>query len=341
MVDMQITVTAVVVSYNRADLLQECLDGIASQTRPVDRVIIVDNASTDGAAEVARNHPLVAAADSGTAKVVVLPRNVGGAGGFCAGIALAVEDGFVDAQSSSRHYVWLMDDDTVPKPTALISLLDAVDECVTENRIFPAVLGSKAVWTDGREHLMNKPRMRGIIRKGNRFLSAPVIGDGLCPYQARSMSFVSCLINVGAIRNLGRLPRASYFLWNDDFEYTTALLRKGVGYYVPASEVVHKTKVFGSSDADPGERFYNEVRNKIWLFRFSKSNFTFVELVEFILKTVRRWTLTWLRSRNRALILDCFRRGWCDGVYGTLEKNVDVFKDVDDVARAVASVETD
>lgn len=98
---------------------------------------------------------------------------------------------------------------------------------------------------------------------------------------------------------LNKLPRSAYFLWNDDFEFTTALLKHGLGYYVPASEVVHKTKVFGSSDADPGQRFYNEVRNKLWLFRLSRSNFTAAELAEFLLKTVRRWALTYLRSGNR------------------------------------------
>lgn len=44
---MRFNVTAVVVSYNREQLLGECLDGLAVQTRPADRVIVVDNASTD------------------------------------------------------------------------------------------------------------------------------------------------------------------------------------------------------------------------------------------------------------------------------------------------------
>ena len=62
------------------------------------------------------------------------------------------------------------------------------------------------------------------------------------------------------------LPVADYFLWNDDFEYSTRLIRGNVGLYCPDSVVVHKTKVFGSTDADPGERFFYEVRNKVWMF---------------------------------------------------------------------------
>lgn len=118
-------------------------------------------------------------------------------------------------------------------------------------------------------------------------------------YQVRSLSFVSCMLNMGAIRGRRRLPISAFFLWNDDFEYTTALLRNGVGYYVPASEVVHKTKKFGSSDADPGQRFYNEVRNKIWMLRFCRSDFSFGGLLSFLAKTARRWLLTVMRAGDR------------------------------------------
>lgn len=333
---MQFTVTAVVVSYNREALLKECLDGIAAQTRPVDRVVIIDNASTDHALTVARTHPLIADAVPGTATVIELPRNVGGAGGFCAGVAKALAMDADDSQS--YHYVWLMDDDTVPTPTALDELLETVDDCVDANHALPAVLGSKALWVDGREHLMNKPRERTWIVKGERHL--PVIGTPDEPaYQVRSLSFVSCLINAGAVLALRRLPRSAYFLWNDDYEFTTALLRRGIGYYVPASQVVHKTKVFGSSDADPGKRFYNEVRNKIWLLRFSHGNFSGAELAEFLLKTARRWTLTWMRAKDRALIGDCFRRGWHDGWHAEPASNADVFRDVPDILTAIDAVE--
>ncbi len=356
---MQYTVTAVVVSYNREALLRECLDGLAAQTRPVDNVVVVDNASTDGSRDVIRRHELIAAhMDNGTAHVVELKENTGGAGGFCAGIAIALAD-FDAAQaaeteakttgaSQSRHYLWLMDDDTVPTPTALEALLAAVGRCMYENRAMPAALGSKALWIDGREHLMNKPRVRTHIIKGDKYLDMSSFAVDAAPsvavnsnetraYQARSLSFVSCLINAGAIVNLGRLPRAAYFLWNDDFEFTTALLRRGIGYYVPASEVVHKTKVFGSSDADPGARFYEEVRNKIWLWRFSRQNFTPVEQFEFLLKTVRRWSLTWHRAQDSKLIADCLKRGWRDGWHTDPQPNVDIFAGIGEVASAIRS----
>ncbi|MEE1295522.1 MAG: glycosyltransferase [Bifidobacterium sp.] len=312
---MQYFVTAVVVSYNRADLLAECLAAMDAQERRPDRLVIVDNASTDRAPRVARDFAARTAIDT---DVVALRVNTGGAGGFAAGMALALDS---DVPHGDIPYIWLMDDDTVPSPGALAELLRAADACAAQNHCLPAALGSKAVWTDGREHLMNKPRPRPRLAKGERGLAA--FPDA---YQVRSLSFVSCLVNADAARALGRLPRAAYFLWNDDYEYTTALLRDHIGYYVPASVVTHKTKVFGSSDADPGPRFYNEVRNKVWMWRFSRRNLTLGEKLTYWPRAVRRWVLTWFRSDDPATIDDCFLRGWRDGWHERPQDTIDLLR---------------
>ncbi|MCH3975802.1 MULTISPECIES: glycosyltransferase [Bifidobacterium] len=324
---MSLTVTAIVVSYNRAGLLQECLDALAAQTRQPDRVIVIDNASTDGAADVAEQHPL-------QPEVTVLDHNVGGAGGFCAGIARALADAAADHSQQTNHYVWLMDDDTIPTSTALEQLLAAAGEARERNGVWPAVLGSKALWTDGREHLMNKPRPRTW-----RALGAAKLQQSAEAFQVRSLSFVSCLINARMIESARALPRAAYFLWNDDYEYTTKLLRRATGYYVPASEVIHKTKVFGSSDADPGKRFFFEVRNKLWILRFSRSNFTAAEYAELLLKTLRRWVLTYWRSPDRAVILDCLKRGLREGLGQRPADNAELLDGNPEIVAAIGAVE--
>ncbi|KFI59366.1 glycosyltransferase [Bifidobacterium gallicum] len=321
---MHCEVTAIVVSYNREELLRECLTGIQRQTRKADHVIVIDNASTDHALRVARTHPL-------HPHVVELNKNYGGAGGFCAGIALAMQHYY---RPDTVQYLWVMDDDTIPKRTALAQLLDAVDASVAENGVLPTVLGSKAVWTDGREHLMNKPRLRTFVRKGQRFLQG---SQGA--FQVRSLSFVSCLINAGAVQGLHRLPLAAYFLWNDDFEFTSALLKRGIGYYVPNSVVEHRTKVFGSSDADPGARFVNEVRNKIWMMRLRRSDFYAEEYAELLLKTMRRWALTIARGADREALLTYFQEGWNQGWHTNPESNEAIFASEPLAERAIKTVE--
>lgn len=48
-------VSVVIPAHNDAPLLEQCLAALAAQTRPADEVIVVDNASTDATAAVARN----------------------------------------------------------------------------------------------------------------------------------------------------------------------------------------------------------------------------------------------------------------------------------------------
>ena len=106
-------VTAVLVAWNRRELLREALEALAAQTRPVDRLVVVDNASDDGSDAVAAE---LLAAWGDRARLIRLTENTGGAGGFAVGIAAAVADPATD-------WVWVMDDDTVPGPDALSGAL--------------------------------------------------------------------------------------------------------------------------------------------------------------------------------------------------------------------------
>lgn len=282
-------VAAVVVSYNREELLAESIAAILAQTRAVDALVIVDNASTDDSLAVAR-------AAAPHADVLALSRNTGGAGGFAVGIAQAVTMHDVD-------WVWIMDDDTVPTPSALAELLSVAVQSVDGE---PAVLASRVLWTDGRDHPMNTPRTKPFAGAALRRSSASAGG-----VPVRSASFVSSMVSAKAIGELG-YPIADYFLWNDDFEYSTRLIRNGIGIYCPQSIVVHKTRVLGSTDADPGARFYWEVRNKVWLFRLSPA-LSGAEKLLYLGASLRRWTRTFAKSRDRRVLRDGLKRGLRDG----------------------------
>ena len=303
-------VAAVVVTYNRRDLLLESLAAVLAQTRAPDTVIVVDNASEDGtAAAVREKFPAVRLAE--------LRRNSGGAGGFAGGMALALADG--------ADLIWLMDDDTVPEPGALGALLDARDRMAAQPRGAarprgarpgaaqpaagrpPALVASQVLWTDGREHPMNTPRRKPFAAKAERLAAAAV---GCVPI--RSASFVSILVDAAECRRRG-LPRADYFLWNDDFEFTTRLLRGNTGLLCPASVVVHKTKTFGSTDVDPGDRFFYEVRNKVWMFKDS-APLAPLERAAYGGSTLRRWARTFAHSHDRRTLRQSLFRGLSAGV---------------------------
>lgn len=283
-------VVAVVVTWNRSELLARSLTAILDQTRAPDRVLVVDNASTDETAT------LLADQFADRVDVVTLAENIGGAGGFAAGIVRALE--------SDPDAVWLMDDDTVPEPTALQALLDACRQYAGRP---PAIVASRVVWTDGRDHPMNTPRAKPGAGRVERLAAEAV---GATPI--RSASFVSILCSAEVLRARG-LPEVDYFLWNDDFEFTTRLLRGQRGLLCPASVVNHHTRTFGNTDADPGDRFFFEVRNKIWMF----TRGTGLNPAERILyggSTLRRWVRTVARSTDRLRLLRAARRGMFAGL---------------------------
>ncbi|QIM15852.1 glycosyltransferase [Leucobacter insecticola] len=289
-------VTAVLVAYNRRDLLQESLAALARQTRPVDRLVVVDNASTDGSGEAAES---LLDEWGERARLIRLTENTGGAGGFAVGIAAAIAEDGID-------WVWVMDDDTVPGPEALAGALATHSRYRRTGPDDLAVMGSRVVWTDGEDHPMNTPKakIRASAKERRRAAQAGAM-------EIRSISFVSAFLRAPRVRELG-LPVADYFLWNDDFEYSARLLRGARGLYAPDSVVTHKTAKRGSSDQDPGARFFFEVRNKLWVFRTSRALYPWEKLL-YSAATARRWFRTFRASEDRAQLWDCLRRGWGDG----------------------------
>jgi GT2 family glycosyltransferase len=297
-------IVAVVVTWNRRDLLRESLDAVLGQSLPPVQTVVVDNASTDGTADLL-------ATDYADLEVLGLERNTGGAGGFAAGMERAL--------TFEPDLVWLLDDDTVPTPTAAEGLASAWADYERVTGARPSLVASRVVWTDGRDHPMNTPRPR----PGASAVDVAA-ADAVGCVPVRSASFVSIVCDAEVIAERG-LPLADYFLWNDDFEYSTRLIRGRTGLYCPHSVVVHKTRAFGSTDTDPGERFFYEVRNKVWLFGRS-TGLSPTEKVLYGGSTVRRWARTFARSNDRGTLARAALRGLEAGLVAGPRSNGDVLR---------------
>lgn len=307
---MRPKVSAVVVAYNREELLAKCLRALNNSTVRLHELVVVDNASTDNSAQVAT---------SLGARVIPLAENTGGAGGFTAGIACALEAG--------PDFVWLMDDDTIVSNTALAELL----KVQKDYRGQPAFLCSKAEWFDGHIHPMNTHRPRPLISQRQRDHAKEV---GATP--VRSASFVSVLIDCRAIAKEG-LPIADYFIWNDDLEYLSRIGKNRVGLYVPASRVLHATKKLADVNADPRDRFFYEVRNKIWFLRFSRG----LHLLDRLLygaSCLRRWAKMFAASTARRQMLRVGLQGLVAS-WQPPRPNSQIFPPNTPVGRAIAKAE--
>lgn len=257
---------AIVVTYNRKELLKECINELKKQTEKVD-IIVIDNMSTDGTAEMLK--PFI---DTKTIIYHSTRKNIGGAGGFYEGIKLAYKLGY--------KYFWLMDDDCIPKNNSL-KQLKLADKKLDGNYGF---ICSKVLWTNGDICLMNIPKLS---------LSTKVSDFNTSMVPIRMGTFVSFFTKRSVVERVG-LPIKEFFIWGDDIEYSQRISKTYPCYLVNDSIVIHKTKNNEGSNIalDDFERInryklayrnemvlYREVGMKGYLYQFLRLNLHVIRVI--------------------------------------------------------------
>ena len=239
------SIAAVVVTYNRKQLLLECIDALLNQGVQLD-IFIVDNASTDGTekavtAYLEKNRNLFYF-NTGS--------NKGGAWGFNYGIRQAAEKDYT--------YIWIMDDDCIPCSGALKELLNAAEGLDDQF----GFLASHVLWKDMKTCVMNVPR-RTVFSKVRSFDQNLI--------NIKMSSFVSLFIKGRTIKQYG-LPIKEFFIWTDDWEFTRRILMHENCYLVNNSKVIHKSNSnigadISSDSKERLERYYYLYRNDVYLYR--------------------------------------------------------------------------
>ena len=208
-------VAAVVVTFNRRVLLEQCLRALACQSRMADIVVVVDNASTDGTPEwlsgwLADHMPC--------AVPHFLSENTGGAGGFHEGLALAIEHG--------ADWVWMMDDDAKPSSSALESLLEVASDPGN-------VYGSLAVKGEDTSWLttLTDEDNRGV----NKVVDVPRCA------RVQSLPFLGFMIHRSLVHKIG-LPDAGFFIAADDIEYCIRAQTAGASIIIAGQSRIEHPK---------------------------------------------------------------------------------------------------
>lgn len=216
-------VAALVVTYNRRALLAECLRAILAQDVPVEAVVVVDNASTDGTGELFEPG---AEFDLPVVGYHRMSENLGGAGGFKEGLRVA--------RDSGCDWVWLMDDDCIARADTLSELVRA--SAIPDGRV--SFLASSVFGPEGEP--MNVPTVD--LRPAENGYPDWYFNLDRGLVEIKSATFVSLLISVQAIREVG-LPIGSFFIWGDDTEYTSRLTKYyGPAFFVGSSKMLHKRR---------------------------------------------------------------------------------------------------
>jgi rhamnopyranosyl-N-acetylglucosaminyl-diphospho-decaprenol beta-1,3/1,4-galactofuranosyltransferase len=275
--DVKRRVVAVVVTWNRRVLLDRIVRAVNAQTVLPDELIVVDNASTDGSADMVRAMecpvPL---------RVVALPTNTGGAGGFHAGLAAACEDG--------AELVWLMDDDGLPPADCLARLLEY------DGRL--DFWGPAVVAEQDPTRLCFPIRLPGRPTVVHDLADVErAAADGLV--KGIVIPFNGVLVTRELVERIG-LPRREFFIWGDDVEYLWRAKRAGarVGTVVdchfrhPATDDLGTPMAFGRStyNHSPSDlKHYCLVRNNLTNLREYVGR---LGVLAFVLKTVWFYSFT-------------------------------------------------
>jgi len=274
------TVCAIVVTYNRKELLLECLKALRKQTRPIDAIYLIDNASSDGTPKILFDNGYISELPPNNLKepwekefkiknlangaiinlhYVRMSRNTGGAGGFYEGVKRAYEKGY--------DWLWLMDDDAEPEKDAL----EKLDEYFDQRDI--SALSSIVKDTNGKINIYH----RGFIKFNKIFpgFQNPLpVEKYLSPYvEIDFSSFVGIIINKETIKKFG-FPRKEFFIYGDDAEYCIRLRQFGKILLVTNSIIVHKDKTSEIINTKKflGRVFLRVSYDKLWLTYFGTRN---------------------------------------------------------------------
>lgn len=238
-------VIAVIVTYNRKELLKESIEAILNQDYDNCIPLIIDNASTDGTYDYIKN--LI---DENKILYKNTGSNLGGAGGFNYGMR--------EAYNLGCDFMWIMDDDCIAHKDTLVEFMKA-DKILNGNYGF---LSSKVLWKDNSICLMNKQK-----KTFSKWLK-----DFDTNYQEIALgSFVSFFIKSSTVKKYG-LPIKDFFIWSDDWEYSRRISRNEKCYFISSSIVTHKCKEnigasIASVDGDRLDRFKYLYRNDCVLYR--------------------------------------------------------------------------
>lgn len=282
-------VCAVVVTFNRKNLLVRTLRALNQQNKKLDKIILVDNASTDGTYEFLQEQGFLS---QDNIEYVGLMDNTGGAGGFFMGTKLAFEQGY--------DWLWLMDDDGYPSDDCLNQLLTYQGDF---DFYGPLVLSDEDSYSLSfpitlplnKKIIRTKEQLQQFFDKQNNII-----------YDV-SIPFNGVLLRRELVEKIG-FPDARFFIWGDDLEYTKRAKRAGAKIATIADiEFYHPTAPSLGSPMFFGKMQFNDTSSMIKLYCLCRNNtynlkkyHSAIHAILFAIKTVWFYSFTkpsWIKLK--------------------------------------------
>ena len=244
----------VIVTYNRLKLLKECVDACINQEEKFYKILVVNNASTDGTTEYLQQ------LNYKNLEVINTGLNLGGAGGFYEGIKKA-KDYEID-------YLLLIDDDAILDTTynkEIVKYMKEKDDNVCAYS--GTVKTNNLIQTEHRRHL----------KKNFKCINSDLKEYSNEYFDYELSTFCGLYIKMDIIRKIG-LPEKDFFIWFDDTEYSLRICKYGKIRNINSTFLNHKTKIANSTGFN--WKSYYGLRNQIIII---KKYFSKITLLKFIL----------------------------------------------------------
>ncbi len=301
-------VLALIFSFNDADVIEQTIAAISRQTRPVDEILLVDNASTDGTLE----RPSLK-------NVTVLrhQENMGASGAICSGFRYALERDY--------DWIWTFDADAAPEPDALEKLLDlcaGLPRSLQDETAFIAC-----------QHRNARDGMPMHSRVFGRF--------GLTParpapeqhyYPCHVTTWSGRLYRLAAVRQIGP-PNPDYFLDWGEAEYGYRVMKAGYKGFT-CRDAVHHHDIRGYASVRPVEikrggatvtvlqfpplRCYYTARNRLYLVLYDFAEVRPWMILRVMLQLSIMTAKLLLRPRTHGAQIPAFFRGIWHGITGNI-----------------------
>ena len=288
-------VDAVIVTWNKKKDVISLLKQFDDFDYPEDKlnITVVDNNSIDGTAEIIKN-------DFPTINLIVNEENLGGAGGFNAGMRWVLEN------RPDSQYLWLLDNDVQLDMKALKELV-----AVMENNPDAAICGSKIVNIDDHDDVIEVGAFIDYKKGGIKSNNIGSMGSQGCNDKEKNcQKDVFDVDYVAACSLLARIDvvkkhdvwREEFFIYWDDLEWGARF--KKAGYRVLASnksKVYHPSWVARTIDNSAIWRNYYRTRNSLWFFNnYTSGVERYILLIRIIIRSMR-WSMAALLEANPIL----------------------------------------
>lgn len=189
----------VIVTYNRQVLLKECLEHVSNQTLAFERIVVVNNCSTDGTKDILKDY-------ESDPRFIIKHEdtNHGGAGGFKIGLEIASKE--------LLDWILIIDDDAIID----YNYVEVCNNYLEANKSKKILACSGTVKTNDKIQPIHRRRLTNKILHLEANVSLDEYNNE--SFSCDLVTFCGLMIRKKLVDKIG-LPKAEYFIWYDDTEY--------------------------------------------------------------------------------------------------------------------------